>query len=96
MASIRRLKKDVDYLVGEVVSNSLTCMYFLPAEKKEEIIAIVEKSVALRNELFNRINNPKEKHNPRLLRKEFRQIQTELMETVDGMFMELSKMYEKK
>jgi len=49
MASRRNLKKDIDYLVGEVISNSYSCLYFNPDRKKDEVIKIVEDAVELRN-----------------------------------------------
>ena len=72
MASIRLIKKDIDYLVSEVVSDCYLTIYFHP-EKKQEIVSVMEEAVELRNSLFAQIK-PKEKHNPSLVKKHYAQI----------------------
>ena len=44
MASIRLIKKDIDYLVGEVVADCYLAIYFHP-EKKDEIVKVMEEAV---------------------------------------------------
>ena len=40
MASLRCIKKDINYLVNEVVSDCYTALYFKDQSKREDIIAI--------------------------------------------------------
>ena len=94
MASVRLIKKDIDYLVSEVVSDCYLTIYFHP-EKKQEIVSVMEEAVELRNALFAQIK-PKEKHNPSLVRKHYAQIRRDLMSGVDGLFVKLSGISSKK
>ncbi|MDR2936172.1 MAG: hypothetical protein LBU80_02365 [Rikenellaceae bacterium] len=89
MASRRDIKKDIDYLVSEVVSNCYTCLYFHPDKKHEQIIGIIEEAIELRNELFSRIK-PAEKNNARLVRKHYAALRIEMLDKVDGLFSQLS------
>lgn len=89
MASRRYLKKEIDYLVGEVIGDAQLCLYFNPEDKREQIIGVMEEAVALRNDLFGRIK-PEEKDNPSLVRKHYAALRNDLMIRIDGMFEKLS------
>ena len=85
MASIRSIKKEIDYLISEVISDSYLAIYFHP-EKKEQAIKVMEDAVALHNDLVNRVNNPAEKNNPHLVKRHYGQLRRELLEGVDKLF----------
>lgn len=89
MASLRRIKKDIEYLVNEVVYDCYIALYF-NQEKKDEIFGVVEDAVALRNELIEMANHPAEKHNKSLVKKHYAFVRNELMERIDGLFEKLS------
>lgn len=89
MASLRRIKKDIEYLVNEVVYDCYIALYF-NQEKKDEIFGVVEDAVALRNELIEMANHPAEKHNKSLVKKHYTFVRNELMERIDGLFEKLS------
>lgn len=89
MASLRDIKKDINYLCGEVIYDCYMAMYF-NSEKKDEILKIIEEDVNLRNEMIEMANHPAEKHNPSLVRKHYRFVRSELMERIDGLFEKLS------
>lgn len=94
MASVRKIKKEIDYLVSEVVSDCYTCLYLGAkgdAKKKEKVISIIEKTVALRNELIQSANHPNEKHNPRLVRKHYQLLRSRMFDGIDEQFNALSK-----
>ena len=48
MTKLRETKKDIDYLVSEVISNCYTCLYFHPEKGRAEIFSIIEDAVNLR------------------------------------------------
>ncbi|MBP3425915.1 MAG: hypothetical protein J6K81_04270 [Rikenellaceae bacterium] len=91
MASVKRLKKDIDYLVEEVVTDCYLSIYF-HSERKEEIVGVMNKAVELRNELFGRINSPAEPHNKSLVAKHYAQIRRDMFAGVDALFTELSEL----
>ena len=86
MASIRNLKKDLTYLVNEVISDAYVALYFQPESARDAIFDIVGKAADL-----DRINHPVEKHNPSLVRKHYAQIRREMTEGVETLFGELSQ-----
>ena len=88
MASLRRLKKDIDFLVEEVISDCCTFMYLYPDKKYEEAIQIIQNAVELRNKLYAELNNPQD--NPR--KAYFKAINKELLEGVDALFMQVSEL----
>ncbi len=57
MANLRRLKKDIDYVLEEVVFDCDMAIIYQPS-KEQEIFQIMQQAVALRNELFEKANNP--------------------------------------
>lgn len=90
MANKRDLKKDIDYLVYEVVSDCFTVMTVKPDEKGDEIAAIISDAVKLRNDLFARVNHPDGKENPSLVKKYYTAIRIDLIKGIDSLFERIS------
>lgn len=90
MASIRKTKKEVTYLINEVISDAYVALYFQPTDKRDAIFAIINRAAELNNDLIDRINRPAEKHNASLVRKHFAQVRKDMFEGVDSLFAELS------
>ncbi len=61
MANKRDLKKDIDYLVGEVISDCYTYMLINGEKKRDDAIAIIESILEKRNDLIHRIKHPAKK-----------------------------------
>lgn len=91
MASVRRLKKDIDYLVSEVVADCYNFSFFHP-KQQDEIIVIINEAIELRQELFRRANNPDGKNNSKIVKAYYNAIWKELLESVDGMFTRISQL----
>ena len=89
MASIRRLKKDVDYLTFAVIED---CMNYnaVTDEHEAEVVDIIQSVIDYRNQMRNKINTrekfagKKEKH------AYFKGLAIDLLKTVDGHFTRLS------
>ncbi len=88
MASLRTIKKDIDFLVSEVISDCWVFMYINPDQKAEEAVAIINDAVTLRNELFERVNI-RQKENAK---KHFKLINQDLLKGVDALFMRISNL----
>jgi hypothetical protein len=96
MASIRQLKKDIDNQVFEIVSDCFTLSELHPENKSDEIGSIIEEAVSLRNDLIARINNPDGKDNPKIVRKYYQTIESDLESGVDKLCKQLSALSSKK
>ncbi|KAF5048674.1 MAG: hypothetical protein KA300_00880 [Bacteroidales bacterium] len=86
MASLRTIKKDIDFLVSEVISDCWVFMYINPEEKTDEAVSIINDAVVLRNELFERVNS-KEIESPK---KHYKAISQDLLKGVDALFIRIS------
>lgn len=90
MASIRQLKKDIDLLIFEVISDCFTFGALHPDDREEEVTAIISDAVTLRNELIRRVNNPEKNDDPKAARTHFRLVAKDLYVGVDKLCGRLS------
>ncbi len=90
MSSIRDLKKDVDYIIYELISDCLAFGEIHETVEAGELSSIVSDAVLLRNELFSRINNRDKDADPGVVRESFRQIKKDLFTGTDDLFERLS------
>jgi hypothetical protein len=96
MASIRELKKDIDYLVFEVISDCFVFSNVHPDNKSDELSVLISDAVALRNDLIARVNNPDGKDDPKILKAYYKSVEKDLITGVDKLFERLSAISSKK
>lgn len=96
MASIRELKKDIDFLVFEVISDCFAYSSIHPDNKSDELSAIISDAVNFRNDLIARVNNPDGKDNPKILKAYYKTLEKDLLTGVDKLFDRLSALSTKK
>lgn len=85
MANIRNLKKGINNITFELVSECFTYKYFHPDKNNEKILATMEDIVKKRNELIGKVNNPAAKHDYKENREFYRGIAKELNQMVSLM-----------
>lgn len=86
MANLRVIKKDVIYLINEVISDCWVFMYLNNDKKQNEAKQIINDAIALGDNLFDQINNyPKEE-----TKKHFKQVNEKLLTEVDALFKRIS------
>ncbi len=90
MASIRDLKKDVDYIIYELISDCLAFGEIHDLDESGELSSIISDAVQLRNGLISRINNPENGADSKAVRESFRQIKKDLFTGTDELFEKLS------
>lgn len=95
MANLRVLKKEIDYRLEEVVFDCDMAICFQPS-KEQEIFAVVEEAVALRNTLFAKAMNPAEPHNRSLVRKHYAALRAEMDDAFEKLFEKLSAINKQK
>ncbi|MCX6326638.1 MAG: hypothetical protein NT144_08350 [Bacteroidia bacterium] len=96
MASVRELKKDIDYLIFEVISDCFVYSGVHPENKSDELSTIMSDAVNFRNDLIARVNNPDGKDNPKIVKAYYKTVEKDLMTGVDKLFIRLSALTEKK
>ena len=92
MASVRNLKKDIDYLIFEVISDSFAYSSIHPEDKSDELSAIIADAVSFRNDLIARVNNPDGKDNPKIVKAFYKSVEKDLIAGVDKLFDRLSSL----
>ena len=86
MANLRTFKKDVIFLVNEVISDCWVFMYLNREKNVDEANKIVADAVELGDNLFEQINHyPKDD-----AKKHFKALNQKLLEGVDALFVRLS------
>ena len=90
MASVRELKKDIDYLIYEVISDCFVFSELHPEIKSDELSALISEAVDFRNDLIARVNNPDGKDNPKIVKAYYKSLQKDLLTGVDSLFTRLS------
>ncbi len=90
MASIRNLKKDIDYLIYEVISDCFVFSNVHPDIKNDEVTAVISDAVEFRNDLIARVNNPDGKDNPKIVKAYYKAVEKDLLTGVDKLFERLS------
>ena len=95
MANLRRLKKDIDYCLEELVFDCDMAICFQPSKEKE-IFDLMQEAVALRNDLFHKVMNPAEPHNRSLVRKHYAALRREIVDSFEEKFEKLSQVNEAK
>jgi hypothetical protein len=84
------LKRDINYLMDEVVTDSYLSLLFHP-EHRDKIIAVIREAVDLRNTLYDRANHPIEKKSGSLVRKHYAAVRRDMFDGIDRLFVRLSE-----
>ena len=90
MASLRSLKKDIDYLLSLVLEE---CMYVIeayPDAEKEKVMETMRKVISGHHELRIRVNHLNGKDNPKMVKEYLRQVVQDLYKTANSALEELS------
>jgi hypothetical protein len=91
MANLREIKKDITFLVEEVISDGYLFWRFHPNEKVQEVEDILLEAVELRNSLYQRANaTPKDG-----VKQHYRAISADLLEGVDKLFAKIAELAKK-
>ncbi len=91
MASIKNLKKDIDLLMSLVLND---CFYVLEYNSKvdsDAVMKIAGDVIRKHRELRLRVNHPDGKDNPKLAKKHYDGIVSEMLTFADNSLEELSK-----
>jgi hypothetical protein len=96
MASVRELKKDIDYLIFEVISDCFVYSNIHPENKTDDLSVLISDAVEFRNDLIARVNNPDGKDNPKIVKTYYKTVGKDLLTGVDKLFERLSALSSKK
>ncbi len=89
MGNLRTIKKDVKYLISEVVDDCVIYLELNGEEKQEKVFDIIGDALDLQDEFFDKINCPVKDIKPAVY---FKGIIEELLKGVDGVSERLSEL----
>lgn len=88
MASKKDLKKDINYLIDEVIGTCLLHQYTQGKEKQKELDGVITEMIEFRDKLIHRANHPEGKDVK--LRTYYRSLYEELLDKVNIAFEKIS------
>lgn len=91
MASRRKLKREIDAITTMIIIDSLNCLSVdKNKQSSEEVINIINKSIALRDELIARISHVDAKNDCKKVKAYFAALRQDLNKGVEENFVNLS------
>ena len=95
MASIRRLKKDIQYLSAQLIGDCLDFIDDSKEGKNEKIMTVIEEAVALNNSTIEKVCHPEGKDNPKLIKTYYSQLKKDFIKGLDENYKKLEKLIKK-
>jgi len=95
MASRRNLKKDVNWLTHEVITDCLIYLDINSPEDEKPVADIISNMISKRGEVLTKINRPTSKIEKKEVKQMYNEIVKDLLETTDNCFENLSKLSKK-
>ena len=89
MASIRKLKDEINRLTFELINECFTFKNLHP-EKNGQVDEVIRKIVQLRNELISRTNHPEINDDSKRIKTHYRKIRNDL-EKLSGLVEDLNR-----
>lgn len=90
MASVKRLKKDIDLLMSLALSDCFYVMEYNEKVDNDAVMKIAADIIQKHRELRIRANHPDGKDNPKLVKKYYQGVVDDLLESVDDNLEKLS------
>lgn len=96
MTTRRRIKKEIDYIVSDLILDCFTYANLAENPDDEGIMGIVSDTLSLRNQLRNRANHPEKRSETSSVKVFYDDLARELMNTVDAGYDKLGQLAGKK
>ena len=95
MTSKRRLKKEIDYVVSDLILDSITYTNLYQKPNDQEALQIVQDTLVLRNQLRDDANHPEKKSKSETVKSYYDNIAKSLIKGVDEGYDKLGKLVNK-
>ena len=92
MASRQRLKKEIDYVVSDLILDCYTFINMRAKTENEDVLQIVQETLNLRGDLFHQVNHPENKTETQTVKNYFDNIAKVLIDTVEESYVKLGKL----
>ncbi len=92
MASRQRLKKEIDYIVSDLILDCFTFANLQQNPNDEAVLQIVQDTLTMRNELRLQVNHPEKRDASQTVKSYFDNIAKVLIDGVEEGYEKLGKM----
>lgn len=79
MASIRKLKKEVNHMAYELLTEAFAYKHFHPEMEEKKFDEVIKKIVKGRNDIIGRINNPENQNDKSNLNQYYNSVKEDMM-----------------
>jgi hypothetical protein len=95
MTTRRRLKKEIDYVVSDLILDSITYTNLYQKPNDEEALQIVQDTMLLRNKLRDQANHPEQRSKSETKKAHYNNIAKTLIDGVEAGYGKLGKLVNK-
>jgi len=95
MASIRRLKKDIQFLSAQLIGDCIDFIDSFEAGKDKQVLDIITEAVSLHNNMIDRACHPDGKDNPKLVKSYYKQLRKDFIDGLDQSYRKLEELIAK-
>lgn len=92
MANKRRIKKEIDYIISDLVLDCITFTNLYNKPNDEKALEIIQDTLSLRSELRNKVNHPESKPASVSSKSYYNSIAKELLEGIDAAYNRLGEL----
>ncbi|HNX54258.1 MAG TPA: hypothetical protein PLG33_09020 [Prolixibacteraceae bacterium] len=92
MASRQRLKKEIDYIVSDLIVDCFTFMTMQNEPNKPEVLEIVQNTLNLRSELRLQSNHPEKRGESQSIKNYYDNIAKVLVDNIEASYEKLGKL----
>jgi len=85
MASIKNLKKNLNYLTNELITECFTYQFFHVDINPKLVNEVAATILSNRNDLLNRINNIGDKNDPKGVKEHFKKIKVDFEKSIEAL-----------
>ena len=92
MASRKVLKRDIDYMTSELLSDCVLYVDLYPAQPTEPVTEIINNVLLKKQEVFSKINTPTSKIEKKAVKENYKGYISEMLTAVNAGYEKLSKL----
>ena len=92
MAKRRNLKKDINYLSYDIISECFTYNYLFPEKNEDKIKEIIADTIKMRNEFITRVNHVDGKNSKKLTKQHFQKLHKDLFAKTENIVDQLNNL----
>lgn len=92
MAKRRILKKDISYVAGDLFSEALVCMLYIPGVDSAKADVVMARILDMQDEFIRRANRPDGNGNKKRVKEYYRKLRTDLQTEINAIATEIGEL----